>query len=111
LPILLLALVIAGCFSTQHVPLRSDAPLERATGVRTISGEEVEFAVTGATIVNDTLRAVGEHGTLVIPTDRIAKISIRKLSVRNTTGLVLGVGAICFLLLAVLAVGNLATIN
>lgn len=109
--ILLLAPLIASCYATQHVSLRGEAPLERATGVRTLSGEQIRFAVTGATITNDTLHAVGQHASIAIPTDSIAEISVRKFSWRNTAGLLVGVGAVAFLALLALSFNGFSSIN
>ena len=62
----------------------------------------------GATIANDTLRAVGDHGAIAIPTDSIAQISERKFSMGNTAGLAVGVGAVAFVALLLLALHNFA---
>jgi hypothetical protein len=107
--VLLLATLFAGCYATQHVPLREKASLDHATGVRKLSGEEIEFAVSGATIANDTLHAVGKHASIAIPTDSIAKIAVRKFSIRYTAGLVGSVGAVAFLVWLALAFENLGS--
>jgi hypothetical protein len=109
--VLLLAPVFAGCYATGHAPLRANSPLEKATGVRKLSGEKIAFAVNGATIENDTLHAVGEHASIAIPVDSIAEISMRKFSARNTAGLVVGIGAVAFVGLLFFVVGNLASIE
>lgn len=104
---MLLAPLIASCYATGHVPLRGGASLEHATGVRTLSGEQIKFAVPGATITNDTLRAAGKDALIAIPTDSIAEILVRKFSWRYTAGLVgIVVGVPYFVWLAH-AFGNL----
>ncbi len=70
------------------------------------SGTEIEFMATGAMIANDTLHAVTRHDHIAIPTDSIARISVRKFSPLRTGGLVIGVAAVTvFTFLAVLAYG------
>jgi hypothetical protein len=108
--IVLLAPFVAGCFATAQAPLSRRTDLAKANGVTTRSGYRIDFAVDGATIANDTLRAVGQAGTIAIPTDSIAQISERRFSTRNTVGLAAGVGAAGFVVLALLSVGKLAMI-
>jgi hypothetical protein len=100
-----------GCYATQHVPLGNGAGLDNATGVITRSGTYIEFATTGATMTNDTLYATGQYERVSVPVDSIAEITQRKLSVRNTAGLVVGVGAVAFVVLLFAYVGNLANIE
>jgi hypothetical protein len=96
----------AGCYGTHHVPFDGSTGLESATGVTLRSGEEIEFMATGATITNDSLHAVTKHDHIAIPTDSIARISVRKFSPLRTGGLVIGVAAVTvFTFLAVLAYG------
>jgi hypothetical protein len=109
--IVLLAPLFAGCFATSSAPLRRNTDFTRATGVTMRSGEQIEFLVEGATIENDTLHAVGDHVSIAIPTDSIAKVSVHKFSWRNTTGVAVGVGAVSFLVLLVLAYRNFGNIN
>jgi hypothetical protein len=109
--VLLLAPLLAGCYATGHASLRDNPPLEKATGVRKLSGEEIEFAVTGATIVNDTLHAVGPFASIAIPTDSIAQISEHGFSPLKTAGLVIGVAAVAVVTFAIVLVGSLAQIN
>jgi hypothetical protein len=99
----LLALVSADCYATGHVPIRGKTEFTRATGVTMRSGEEIEFAADGATIENDTLHAIGDHTSIAIPTDSIARVSVRKFSWGKTTGLVVGVGTVAFVVLGLIA--------
>ena len=109
--VLVFAPLIAGCYATGHTPLRDNPSLEKATGVRKLSGDEIEFGVTGATISNDTLHAVGPFGPIAIPTDSIAQISEHGFSLRNTAALMVGVGAVAFLALLVAVYSSLGSIN
>lgn len=106
--LVLLAPFITGCFATRHVPLSERTNLAKANGVTTRSGRKIEFAVDGATIANDTLRAIGRDGTITVPTDSIAQISVRKFSTIKTVGLTVGIGAVAFVALLVLALNTIA---
>jgi len=106
-----LAPLVAGCYSTHHVPFNGSTGLENATGVTTRSGERLEFMATGATITNDTLHAVTRHDHIAIPTDSIARISVRKFSPLRTGGLVIGVAAVAVFTFAVLLAYSLGHIN
>jgi hypothetical protein len=109
--VLLLAPLLAGCYATGHTPLRDNPPLEKATGVRKLSGDEIEFGVTGATIVNDTLHAVGLFGPIAIPTDSIAQISEHGFSPLKTGVLVIGVAAAAVVAFAFVLFTSLGQIN
>ena len=93
----LLAPIIAGCMATHHISFSSGLGLEHATGVMTRSGREIEFAMTGATMSNDTLYASGPHGEIALPADSIALISTRRFS-PLTTLVLLGTVAAAVLL-------------
>ena len=109
--IVVLGALNVGCYATQHVPLGSGAGLEDATGVITRSGAYIEFATTGATIRNDTLHTIARYPRVSVPVDSIAQITRRGFSVRNTAGLVVGVGAVAFVVLLFASLGNLANIE
>jgi hypothetical protein len=106
--LVLLTPFITGCFATRHVPLSERTNLAKANGVTTRSGRTIEFVVDGATIANDTLRAVGPDGTITVPTDSIAQISVRKFSTLKTVGLTLGIGAVAFVGLGLVALNTIA---
>jgi hypothetical protein len=108
---LVIAALNVGCYATQHLPLGTGARLDNATGVITRSGTYIEFAIAGATMTNDTLYATGRYERVSVPVDSIAEITQRKLSVRNTAGLVVGVGAVAFVVLLFAYLGNLANIE
>ena len=86
----LVALLLAGCSSTQHVPFNSAAPLDRATGVTMRSGSKIPFAERGASAVDDTLFALGPRGQVKVPTNDVAQVWRRKFAPGRTVGLVLG---------------------
>ena len=106
-----LAPLVAGCYGTHHVPFNESTELENATGLTTRSGEEIEFAATGATITNDTLRAVTKHDHIAIPTDSVARISMHKFSPLKTGGLVIEVAALTAFTFALLFANALGHIN
>jgi hypothetical protein len=92
--VLLLTPSIAGCSSTQRIPFNSAAPLDHATGVTMLSGSNISFAESGASLSNDTLYALGPQGQLKVPADSIAQLRNRKFSTGRTIGLVAGVALI-----------------
>jgi hypothetical protein len=92
--ILLLAPSIAGCSSMQRVPFNKAAPLDHATGVTMLSGSNISFAESGASLSNDTLYALGHQGQLKVPTDSIAQLWNRKFSTGRTIGVVGGLAFI-----------------
>jgi hypothetical protein len=92
--ILLLTPSLAGCGVTQRIPFDRTAPLERTTGITTRSGYRIHFARSGASLSNDTVRAIGDAGPVVVPADSIAEVWHRKLSGGRTVGLVVGLGAV-----------------
>jgi hypothetical protein len=108
LVLILLAPVIAGCYASKRAPLNERTDLARVDGVTMRSGRKIEFAVNGATIANDTLRAVGKSGTITIPTDSIAAISQRKFSTAKTVGLTAGISAVVFAAFVVLSLNTIA---
>ena len=108
---MLLAPLVAGCFGTQHIPFNESTGLEKATGVTTRSGREIEFMATGATIANDTLHAVTRHDHIAIPTDSIARISVRRFSPLRTGALVIGVAAVTVLTFLAVLLHGLGSIN
>ena len=79
--------------------------------VTTRSGAEIEFIATGATITNDTLHAITRHDHIAIPTDSIARISVRRLSPLRTGALVIGAAAVAVVTLLAVFVAGLGTIN
>jgi hypothetical protein len=98
--LLLLAPSITGCMTTQHTPFNVNAVrLDRTTGVTTRGGRDIRFRLPGASIVNDTMYAVGPKGEVSLPTDSIAQLWCRKTSPVRTVGLITGlmvVGAAAF---------------
>ena len=61
--LLFLAPSITGCKTTQQIPFSNNAVrLDRISGVTTRSGREIRFRLPGASIVNDTMYAVGQPG-------------------------------------------------
>ena len=87
--LLLLAPSIAGCMTTRQAPFSDDVVgLNRITGVTTRSGRESRFRLPGASIVNDTMYAVGSGGEVSLPTDSIGRLSTRRISAVRTAGLV-----------------------
>jgi hypothetical protein len=105
---LLLASSIVSCTSLHHRPFERGTDLEDVSGVTTRSGAEIPFAKSSATIKNDTLYALGEHGPLKMPTDSIARVSKRKVSVWRTAALTVGIGAAA---IVALGVAFLATLD
>ena len=105
--LLLLAPSISGCMTTQRVPFANDANgLKQISGVTTRSGREVHFRLPGASIVNDTMYAVGSGGEVSLPTDSIAQVWNRKTSPVRTVGAVVGVLAIGLAVAGAIAFGN-----
>jgi hypothetical protein len=98
---LLLASSIVSCTSLHHRPFDSNADLDDISGVTTRSGTEIPFAKSSASIRNDTLYALGERGPLKMPTDSIARVSKRKVSVWRTAALSAGIGAAAIVALGV----------
>ena len=76
----MLALSVAGCYTTRHQTLSPSLALDSATGVTTLAGREIQFARPGATIAHDTMFATGTLGELQIPTDSIARVNSRGYS-------------------------------
>jgi hypothetical protein len=85
---LILGLPTAGCYARHDQRFSPSVALDDIEGLKTRSGEEIRFAVDGATITNDTLFANGRAGPLKVPTDSIARVTQRRFSILNTTGLI-----------------------
>lgn len=86
---LLLAPSVTGCMTTRRTPFNNNAvELDRVVGVTTRSGWEIRFRQPGASIVNDTMHAVGAQGEVTLPTDSISHVWERKTSPVRTVGLV-----------------------
>lgn len=99
--LLLLAPTVGGCMTTRKTPFRSnDVELDRITGVTMQSGREIGFAQPGASITNDTMYAIGRQGQMLLPTDSIAGVSVRKVSTGRSIGLVAGLAVVGTLILA-----------
>ena len=79
-PVFVLALPSAGCYTTRHQSLGPATSLDSATSVTTLSGAEIQFARPGATISHDTMFATGTVGDLKIPTDSISRVNSRGYS-------------------------------
>ena len=93
--LLLLAPSIAGCMTTRRTSFPNDnVGLDRITGVTMRSGREIKFSHPGASISNDTMYALGRQGQMLLPTDSIAGVSVRKVSAGRTVGVVAGLAAI-----------------
>jgi hypothetical protein len=93
--LLLLAPSITGCMTTRRGPFDNNgAGLKQISGVTTRSGREIRFRLPGASIVNDTMYAVGSKGEVSLPTDSIAQVWSRKTSPVRTAGLVVGLLAV-----------------
>jgi hypothetical protein len=103
---LVIALPSAGCFSPHYQRLERGTSLDDASAIMTRSGLEMQFAVDGATIRNDTLYAKGTAGTLVVPTDSVARIARRGFSPGRTAALVVGIAAGALAIFVVLAAGS-----
>jgi hypothetical protein len=93
--VLILAPSITGCMTTRQTPFSNNAVgLNRISGVTTRSGAEIRFRLPGASIVNDTMYAVGPQGEVILPTDSIARVWDRKASPVRTVGLVAGLAVV-----------------
>ena len=95
--LVLVASISTGCYATGHSRLDRGDALDRATGVTTLSGKEIPFATTGATIRNDTLFADGHRGQVMLPVDSIALVSSRHFSTERTIALGGGLTAVAIL--------------
>jgi hypothetical protein len=105
--VLLLAPTITGCTTTRQTPFNEHAVrLERATGVSMRSGKELRFRLPGASIVKDTMYAVGAKGEIIIPTDSIARVWDRKGSPVRTIALLAGVVVVGAAIAGAIAFGN-----
>jgi hypothetical protein len=104
----MIAVPSTGCFSTHHQRLEPGTSLDEASGITTRSGEEIRFAVDGATIMNDTLFARGKSGALKVPTDSVARVASRKFSAWRTAAVVVGVAAAAFTVMALTYIRSFA---
>lgn len=104
--LVLLASINTGCYATGHSRLGRGDELDRVTGVTTLSGKEISFATTGATIRNDTLFAVGHRGQVKVPVDSIALVSSRHFSTERTLALGGSLAAVGVLALFVVSSTN-----
>jgi len=100
--VLLLAPSIAGCMTTRKTAfLNENAGLDRITGVTMRSGREIKFFQPGASISSDTMYALGREGQMLLPTDSIAGVSVRKVSAGRTIGLVAAMAVVGIAIAAV----------
>ena len=100
--LLVLAPTIAGCMTTRRTAFHDNTVgLDRITGVTMSSGREIKFSEPGASITNDTMYAVGRQGQLLLPTDSIAGVSVRKVSAGRTVGLVAALAVVGIVIIAV----------
>jgi len=105
--LLLLAPTITGCMTTRQTPFSDNAVgLSRVTGVTTHSGREIRFRLPGASIVKDTMYAVGSNDEVILPTDSIAKVWDRKTSPVRTVGFVAGLLAVGVVVAAAISFGD-----
>jgi hypothetical protein len=79
-PMFVLVLPGAGCYTTRHQALGPATSLDSASGVTMRSGAEIQFARPGAKIAHDTMFATGTVGDLRIPTDSISQVNSRGYS-------------------------------
>lgn len=103
---LVLAPSIAGCMTTQHIPLAGAQGLDRISGMTTRAGRDIPFRQPGAVITNDTLYAVSRGGQLILPTDSVANVWHRKTSVGRTVGLVASLVLLTAAVAGAIAFGN-----
>lgn len=93
--LLVLAPSITGCMTTRQTYFTNNTVgLDRITGITTRSGREVRFRLPGASIVNDTMYAVGPDGEMILPTDSIAQVWNRHTSTARTVGLLTGLAIV-----------------
>jgi hypothetical protein len=105
--LLFLAPSITGCKTTQQIPFSNNAVrLDRISGVTTRSGREIRFRLPGASIVNDTMYAIGSKGEVSMPTDSISRLWNPKTSPVRTVGLITGVFVVGVAALAALSFGQ-----
>jgi hypothetical protein len=95
-----LALLLAGCWSTEQIPLSQYPPLTHAAGVRTRSGSEIRFVPRGAHVLHDTLYAMSRDGPVRMSADSVELVAVRKFSWGRAIGLYLVAG------LAVMAIAH-----
>lgn len=86
--------LLAGCWTTQQIPLSQYPPLTQATSVTTSSGSNIRLDPRGAYVVHDTLHAMSGEGQVTIPADSITLVSVRKFSWGRAIALYLGAGLV-----------------
>jgi hypothetical protein len=105
--LLLLAPSVTGCMTTQRAPFNDNAvKLDRVTGVTTRSGREIPFRLPGASIVNDTMYAVGSQGEISLPSDSVAQVWTRKTSPVRTVALVGGLALVAAAIIGAISFDN-----
>jgi hypothetical protein len=93
--------------TTQHTPYNVNAiRLDRTTGLTTRSGHDIRFRLPGASIVNDTMYAVGPTGEVSLPTDSIAQLWTRKTSPVRTVALITGLTVVGIAVIGAISFGN-----
>lgn len=93
--LLILAPSITGCMTTRQTYFADNTvALDRVTGITTRSGRAIRFRLPGASIVNDTMYAVGPDAEMILPVDSIAQVWDRHTSAARTIGLVAGLAIV-----------------
>lgn len=92
--------LLAGCWTTEQIPLSQYPPLSHATSVTTSSGSNIRLHPRGAYVVHDTLRATSSEGQVIIPADSIALVSVRKFSWGRAIALYFGAGTVVAIILS-----------
>ena len=104
---LLLAPTLTGCMTTQQIPFGNNAVgLNTISGVTTRSGREIGFRLPGASIVNDTMYAIGSKGEVNLPVDSVARVWSRKTSPVRTVGLAVGLLVVGAAVAGAMSFGN-----
>lgn len=105
--VLLLAPSVTGCMTTRRTPFNNNAvKLDRIVGVTTRSGWEIRFRLPGASIVNDTMYAVGAQAEVTLPMDSISQVWERKTSPVRTVGLVAWFAVVGIAVAGAISFGN-----
>jgi hypothetical protein len=97
----LLAPLLVACYATEHVALGPSVKPSEITGVTTVAGWQMSFKKNGATIANDTLRAIGPNGAVRLPKDSIRSVTVHRFDTTRTVGMTAGVAGIAILVGAV----------
>ena len=69
-------------------------------------GTEIRFRLPGASIVNDTMYAIGSQGEVSLPTDSVARLWNPKISPVRTVGMITSVLVVGIATLAILSFGQ-----